>query len=262
MFSKIVYAQDIEKINVVVTIAPLAYFVEEIGKDRVDVSVMVPSGADPHSYEPSVSQMKKIDKADIYVKIGTAIDFEIDWLDKLFDLNKNMRNCDSSLGINADDPHIWLSVEYAKIISKNIKDTLVGFDPDNKDFYEKNTLDLIQRLDDLKKEINLKLSGLKNRSFLVIHPAWEYFAQDFNLKQFVVEYEGKEPGPKAMAEIINNAKQNNIKVVFVSPQFSKKSAQVIASEIGGRVEEIDPLAYDYIENLRKAADLIQLKIKN
>jgi len=266
------------KLNVFVSITPQAFFVESIGGDKVDVSVMIPPGGNPHTYEPTPSQLTKLSKSLLYVKVGSGVEFELEWMDKLASLNKRMRICDSSKGVKlismdehdheeegndddehhhehtGNDPHIWLSPNNAIIMAMNIKEALINIDPENKDYYQQKTTELIMQLDDLKREVNTKLADLSSRTFLIFHPAWGYFASDFNLNQIAAEHMGKEPSPKQLMQVINQAKKLNIKVIFASPQFDQKSAKVIANEIKGTVELIDPLSKDYFNNLRKAAN--------
>jgi zinc transport system substrate-binding protein len=154
------------------------------------------------------------------------------------------------------DPHVWLSPNNAIIMATNIKEALIQRDPANKEYYQQNTNELIMKLYDLKREIDAQLSSLPSRTFLIFHPAWGYFAADFNLTQVSVEYCGKDPTPKQMAKLIKEAKEIGAKVIFAAPQFSQRSADAIASEIKGRVVLIDPLAKDYVNNLRKAAQAL------
>jgi zinc transport system substrate-binding protein len=264
-----------EKINVATTIMPLKYFIEEIGGDKVFVTVMVTPGANPHTYEPTPNQMRLLSNVDLYVKAGSGIEFELAWMDKIKRLNKKMIICDSSKGIRLipmgehactkghgedahyhgqGDPHIWLSPNNAILMAANIRNALIELDPEGKKFYTKNFSNLAIRLDSLKQEINDKLRVMGNRKFLVFHPSWGYFADDFGLIQIAAECSGKEPTPRQLKRLIQQAQGENIKVVFASPQFSRKSAQVIANEIGGRVVIIDPLSGDYINNLRETAE--------
>ena len=248
-----------EKISVVVTIPPQAEFVKRIGGERVEVSSMVPQGANPHTYEPTPSQLMNVSKAEMYVKMGSGIEFEIAWMDKIASMNRNMLIVDCSNGIELleedgkTDPHIWLSPKNAKIIVENICKGLIQIDPANKTYYERNKEAYLNELDALDKEISQILSN--HKKFIVYHPAWSYFAKDYGLEQISVEEGGKEPSPEHITRIIEEARRNNIKTVFASPQFKEK-AEVIAREIGGRVVEIDPLAENYIENIRNFAKAI------
>lgn len=245
-----------EMMGVMVTIFPLVDFVENVGKDKVEVTVMVPPGVSPHTYEPTPSQLRELSKAKIYVKVGSGVEFELVWMNKLIEVNKNMLICDSSRGVQlmGKDPHIWLSPLNAKIQVENIYEALVKIDPTNKEYYAQNKENYLKKLDELDRKIGDGLSGIKNRKFMVFHPAWGYFARDYDLEQIPIEKEGKEPTARGLAKIIKQAKTNSITVVFVSPQFSTESAETIAKEIGGRVAFINPLARDYVTNMHTVLD--------
>jgi len=261
-----------EKIIVGVTILPQAEFVEKIGGDKVKVVVMVPPGASPHTYEPTPNQMIDLSNAKMYAAVGSGIEFEIAQMDKIRDVNKDMLVINCSNGIEFmemlkdeeeheehhhkgnKDPHVWLSVKNAKIMVKNIYDGLVKIDPENKEYYKTNMEAYIAELDKVDKEISEKLSNLSNRKILVYHPAWGYFCRDYNLTQIAIEKEGKEPTPQGIQNLIKQAKENDIHVIFTSPQFSTKNAEVIANEINGSVVPINPLAKNYTENMYRIAD--------
>jgi len=258
------------KIGVATTILPQAEFVRNLGGNKVEVTVMVPPGANLHIYEPTPAQMKELARAKLYVMTGSGVEFELAWMDKIIQSNKNLVVVDCSKGIqliemkehnhedikgtekepyHGKDPHIWLSPKNAKIMVENIYVGLVKVDPVNKDFYNQNKIKYLQQLDKLNKKIKDGLKDIQNRNFMVFHPAWGYFAKDYNLKQLPVEIEGKEPSAKDISYLIDIARKNNIKVVFVSPQFNPKSAAVIAQGIGGKIVFIDPLAENYIQNM-------------
>ncbi len=260
-----------QKIIVAVTIAPQKEFVEAIGGDRVEALLMVPPGASPHTYEPTPGQLSKLEKAKVYAKVGSGVEFELAWLDNLLSLNTDMLVVDCSRDIALQkitaphiedhqndqngnlDPHIWLSPANARIMAGNITQGLIQVDPANKSYYEDNRDEYLSRLIALENEINDSLSSITTRIFMVYHPAWGYFASSFNLTMIPVEEEGKTPTPAGLAHLIDQAKEYKIKIVFVSPQYSIQSAEVIAAEIGGTVVLIDPLAEDYIDNLRSVA---------
>ncbi|AQU03014.1 MAG: zinc ABC transporter substrate-binding protein [Dehalococcoides mccartyi] len=245
------------KLKIAVSIVPLKEFTQQIAGDKAEVILMVPPGAEPHTYQPLPSQMVDISQADMYVKLGSDFGFEQTWISKILALNHSMLMVDSSVNITLEsspegdgaDPHIWLSPRNAIQMVKNITTGLMSLDPENKSYYAANRDAYLAKLEQLDNEITLALSHLHNRTFLVFHPAWAYFARDYNLKELSIEIEGKEPTPQQMIEIIDLAIQNNISIVFASPQFSSRSAESIASEIGGQVIMIDPLAQDYIKNM-------------
>jgi zinc transport system substrate-binding protein len=232
----------------------------------------VPPGADPHTYELTPSQMMKVSKAKMYAKVGSGVEFELAWMDKIIEQNKAMLVTDCSKGIQmremeeyyhdedtgehhrGEDPHIWLSPQNAKLMVGNICSGLVQVDPQNEAYYTRNRDEYLMKLDALDKDIQAGLSKVINRRFMVFHPAWGYFARDYNLEQIPIAIGGKEPSAKDIANLIQKAKELGIKIIFAEPQFNPRSAETIAKEIGGRVVFIDPLAEDYISNMRLVLD--------
>jgi len=259
------------KTVVAVTILPQAGFVEAIGGDKVEVVVMVPPGASPHTYEVTPDQMTKLSNAKMYAKVGSPVEFELAWMDNLIAVNKSMLVVDCSQGIDLTksqdpdepglDPHIWLSVRNAKIMAQNICDGMVQVDAANKSYYEKNCANYLENLTKLDSELTNDLSGVKNRNFIVFHPAFGYFARDYNLQQIGVEQDGKEPDADYIVRLIKEAKAHGIRVVFVSPQYSTRSAESIAKEIGGKVVIIDPLAKDFVDNMRAIESAMKQAMK-
>jgi zinc transport system substrate-binding protein len=252
-----------EKIGVVVTVGPQAEFVKKIGGEKVKVTVMVPPGADPHTYEPLPSQMEAVSDAKIYDEVGSGIEFELSWMDKIIGLNPHMKVVNCSQGIvflpsseqgESNDPHVWVSPKKAKIMVENIYQGLIQVDPANMNYYTKNRNEYFHQLDLLDEDITLTLAQKKNTKIMVYHPAWGYFCHDYSLQQIAIQSQGKEPTPQGIASLIDQARKENITVIFVSPQFSTSNAQVIANEIGGRVVVVDELNINYLENMRKVAE--------
>lgn len=251
-------------IGVTVTVPPQAEFVESVGGDRVGVTIMVPAGADPHTYAATPGQLAALSRSRMYAKVGTPVEFELAYMDKIVAVNKAMLVVDCSRGVELGasedpdepgmDPHIWTSAANARIMVENICDGLVQIDPASRVYYEQNRDSYLQRLDALYSETRDKLADVRERAFIVLHPAWGYFARDYDLEQIPIEVEGKEPSVQDISRIIEAAEERNIKVVFASPQFNPQMAQVIAHEIGGTVLFIDPLARDYIDNMHAVAN--------
>ncbi len=270
-----------DKVQVVVSILPQQYFVKRIGGDNVAVSVMVGPGDEPHTYEPKSEQLKALSQADTYMRI--QVDFEQAWMDRIQALNSKMLIVDTTQGIeripiaahhhgdeethHADegekdtaakdteiehpDPHIWLSPQRVKIQARTIYNALVDLDPDNKPEYQENLQRFLTDIDALDAEIRNTLEGVQTRKFMVFHPAWGYFARDYGLEMIPVEVGGTEPSAAELAALITQAKAENIKVIFAQPAFSTKDAETIARQIGGEVVPLDPLAPDWLENLRQ-----------
>ncbi|MBT9148946.1 MAG: Manganese-binding lipoprotein MntA [Dehalococcoidia bacterium] len=277
-----------EKIGVIVSILPLADFVENIGGERVAVTVMVPPGADPHTFAPTPGQLLEVSKAKIFIKVGAGLKFEMVWMDKIIEQNREMLVVDSSHGIElmemvahdhheeqehkdeqhhegkdheeehhdhyGMDPHIWFSPRNVMMMVQNIRDGLIKIDPEQADFYIENTERYLQELDALDRYIRERLDGFLNRYFLVYHPAFGYFARDYNLTQLAIEHEGKEPTPKVIMDVIDLARKYNLSYVFVSPQYPVRRAEVIARAINGQTALMDELPRYFILSMRSMTD--------
>ncbi|WP_319508897.1 metal ABC transporter solute-binding protein, Zn/Mn family [uncultured Methanolobus sp.] len=270
-------ASDSDKKIVVVSILPQAEFVEKIAGDNVEVVIMVPPGASPHSYEPTPSQLTDLSNAGMYAMVGSGITIEDVLMEKITDLNPDMLVVDCSEGITLIemvahshdeeehdheeegglDPHIWTSPDNVEIMVENIYQGLVEVDPDNQETYLANKNAYLAELDELDEQIQTTLEGKEGSSFMVYHPAWGYFANHYGITQVAVEIEGKEPSVQDMQDIIDEANEEGIKVIFVQSGFSTVSAEAIASEIDGEAVEVDPLAKDYIDNLAKVAEAFE-----
>lgn len=242
-----------EKIRVVVSILPQVEFLERIGGEKVEICLMIPTGESPTTYEPTPNQLAYISKAEIYARVGPDFVFELAWMDRILSLNPSLRVLDCSEGIDRipGDPHTWLSPKLTKRIIENLCQGLVKLDPENMDYYVGNRDNYLLELSQLDKNFTQVLAKRKNRKFLVYHPAWTYFARDYNLEQIAIEKEGKDPSLKWIIRLIHQAKQHKIKTIFASPQFNTRNAEVISKEIGGKVVFIDPLEKNYLNGMKK-----------
>jgi len=284
----------VKNISVFVSIVPQKYFVQQIGKDLIDIQVMVNPGANPATYEPTSKQMIKLSKADIYFAVG--VPFEKIWLKKISSINpkmkilhtdqninkivmstnylhidknqelykKNYYNKDKEKKIHKSinyDPHIWLSPQLVKIQAQSIMESLRDIDSKNRNFYENNFIDFSKRIDQLDDNLKKIFKDKKGLEFMVFHPAWGYFAKAYGIRQVPVEIEGKAPKPAHLKELIQYARNRGIRVVFVQPQFSTKSVKILAKEIKGQIIFADPLAEDWMTNLRKVADNFKAALK-
>jgi zinc transport system substrate-binding protein len=270
---------------VFVSILPQKFFVQKIAGDLADVSVLVMPGASPHTYEPSPRQMAELAAARAYFSIGVT--FEDVWLKRIRAANPDMPVIPTDAGIvkmpmpahgHAEhdmekpdgheeethhdqgilDPHVWLSPDGARLVAENTCKGLSALDPAHADAYRANTDALLREIDRVDAEARRALASLPegHRSFMVFHPSWGYFARHYGLTQIPIESEGREPSPRGLAEVIEQGRALGITVIFVQPQFSEKSASVIAAEIGAQIAVLDPLAEDWTATMTRAAQSI------
>lgn len=285
--------QDVEKIVVFTSIVPQTYFVKRIGGERIEVQALVKPGNSPATYEPSPRQMAALSNAKLFFRIG--VPFENGFIPKIKAVIKGLRIVDTRNGIElrkmtahhydedgheeehhdhdahsghdeheheghhhgGKDPHIWLSPRLVKIQARTIADALIEVEPDSKALFEKNLNAFLSDLDQLDSELSDALAPVSGQTFMVFHPAWGYLADDYGLKQESIEIEGKDPSAQRLAQIAEMAKNEDVRVIFVQPQFSKESATNIAESIGGAVIAIDPLSPDYLNNMQHIANTVR-----
>ncbi|WP_066116978.1 metal ABC transporter solute-binding protein, Zn/Mn family [Geminocystis sp. NIES-3709] len=280
---------DENKLNLTVSILPQKYFVEKIGGELVTVNVMVEPGIAAETYEPLPQQLANLSQSSAY--ISTGVPFEETWLEKIKSANPQIPIINSGEGIdkmpmvyhdheeeghshedkeknhdrkegNTFDPHIWLSPKLAKIQAQNIYQELVKLDPKNEAIYKQNLDKFLTEIVELDRQISQKFADIDRRKFMIYHPAWSYFAKDYNLEQISIELEGQEATSGELANLIKQAKADNIKVVFAQPQFTTKTVDSFAREIGGEVILLDDLAENWSENLLQVADKLAQSMKN
>jgi len=252
------------KILVVASILPLADFTRQVGGDRAQVETLVPPGASPHTYELTPTQLQAVSRAKVLVLNGIGLEY---WADKMISAanNPNLVVVKTAEGLDiiggdehapGGNPHVWLSPRNAVHQVERIRDALVRADPAGAETYSANADRYIGELNALYREIHDTVAMFRNRKFIAFHAAWVYVARDYGLEQAAVveTTPGKEPSPAEIAEIVRTAKAIGAKAIFAEPQFSSKSAAVIAEESGAQVLFLNPLGlppdYRYIDLMR------------
>ena len=282
-------ATEIPVVSAFCSIAPQEFFVQRVGGDLVSVGVLVGPGQSPHTFEPTPRQMADLAESDVYFAIG--LPFEDRLLGRVEELSSRIRIVDTSEGIprrrvedarrhdgehradrhegahaadHADsahgsdhgglpDPHTWLNPRLAAMQARNICRALKDLLPEYAEELEANLSQLLRDLDALDAELTDALGPLAGESIYVFHPAFGYFTDAYGLRQVPIELGGMEPSARELAGLIEHATAEGVRVIFVQPQFSTRSASAIAEEIGGAVVPIDPLSADYMNNLRTIA---------
>lgn len=246
-----------EPIKVLVSILPQADFVQQVGGDRVQVTVLIPPGANPEEYEMSPRQIQRISEADLYFAVGD-IPFEAINFERIKSANPSMAvinapGTDDRAAGGHHDPHVWLSPKSALAQVETIYEALGGIDADNKEVFLNNKNSYAAQLESLDGQIRELLSDRKRDYFLVYHPAWSCFAQEYGLTELAIEKEGKEPTAFEMRNIITTAREKGVKSVLATPQHSTRSAEAVAKQLEGQVKIVDPLPEDYIQGMLETA---------
>ena len=255
-----------DKPVITVTIEPLRYFTEAIAGDNFNVISMVPKGSSPETYDPTPQQLVDLAKSKAYFRIG-YIGFEQTWMDKLTDNTPHLQFFDTSiqddehqhlLGV---EPHVWSSAYNAQIIAGNIVNALCAIDKGNEEVYMERYKSLCNQIEHTDSLICHMLSAPNaDRAFMIYHPALSYFARDYGLHQISIEENGKEPSPSHLKNLIDTCKKEKVRVIFVQPEFDRRNAEIIAKQTGTKVIPINPLSYDWEEEMLNIAK--ELVVKN
>ncbi|MFM1891671.1 MAG: hypothetical protein RLZ44_748 [Pseudomonadota bacterium] len=254
-------------LRVFVSVLPLQTLVARVGGEAVQVEVLVGPGHSPATYEPSPQQMAALAEATLFLRIG--VPFEQAWMARIAAANPQLRVVDGRDGMllrqvadhhghahEALDPHVWTDPQRVRILVARLGDLLSELLPLQAARFRANAARLDAELVALDGELEQILACVQDRRFLVFHPAWGYLAERYGLEQVVIEVEGKEPGAKALAELIERARAQGLRRVLVQPQFSSRGATVVAAALQGQVVVADPLAPDLLANLRRVAQTI------
>lgn len=248
---------------VVASIAPLADFARQVGSKHVEVYLMVPSSASPHTYQITPGQMDAVSQARVLVLNGVGLEY---WAKKVVDAAGNphlavVRTAEGLPIIGSEDehepggnPHVWLDPIYAVHQVEAIRDAFVKTDPANAAAYRANAAKYVAKLRALDGKTRSRVKQFRSRRFIAFHPAWVYFARRYGLEQAAVieEWPGKEPSPSKIKEIVQTAKRLKARAIFAEPQLSPKAAQVVAEEAGAKVLILNPLggpSGGYIETM-------------
>ena len=257
------------KLTVAVSIAPQAWLVQQIGGEHVEVITITKPGDSPATYQPNDAEISRLMHAAAYFRIG--VPFENGrWFQAVREA-KTIHIVDTRKGITlrsmaadgdkahdhgGDDPHIWLSPPLLKVQAETVAAALCQLNPDHEAAYRANLATVSATLDATDETIRSILLPIKGRAFFVFHPSWGYFADAYGLQQIAIETDGKDPSDHELTSLQAAARGAGARVIFVQPQISGRSAQAVAKSIGGRVQELDPLAPNVPMNLVHAAQVI------
>ena len=255
---------------IAVSIQPQRYLLEQLAGDHFKVVCLLAQGSNPESYEPSMKHLMNLEKSEAYFCIGN-IGFELAIVEKAKEENPGLRLFDNSKDVplihgghdctehghsHEVDPHIWTSVRNARVIAKNMHDALVELDPGHAADYDRNLAKLGERLAQLDAELTSRLDTVSVRSFLVWHPSLSYFARDYGLHQISIEYNGKEAPVSHLKEEIDVARASGARVFFYQKEFDTRQITTINEQIGARMVTINPMNYEWEEEMRNIANAL------
>lgn len=218
-------------------------FTREIAGDNVDVHNMVPSGTEPHDWEPTVQDMAKLNDADAVFYNGLNMESWINKVQNSLDASKFVCLSDGvNVSDTASDPHIWLNPQNVKIMCEKIYTTLSQIDPDNKATYEENYNNYVTKLDKLDNDFKTTIEPLPNKNIVVSHQAYSYLCNAYGLEQVAIDgiSADSEPSPDKMMSLINFVKTNNVKYIFYEELVSQKTAETLSSETGAKLLPLNP----------------------
>jgi zinc transport system substrate-binding protein len=246
--------------TIIVTIEPQRYFAEQLVDTSFLVVSMVAPGISPETYDPNPAQIAQIAHSKAYFCIG-HIGFEEVWIDNLKKNNPGLLFYDNSKGIDwivpennttrhsHPDPHTWTSPQEALIIARNMFDALLEIDPANQVFYQANLENLLRKIEETDRTIRSYLDNSSQKAFIIYHPTLTYFARYYGLTQYVMEVDGKEPTPEQLKKLVDLVKEKNLKTIFIQQEFDRKNAEFLAREAGCRLVVINPLSYNWCDEM-------------
>lgn len=253
-----------------VSIAPYKFLAQRIAGENFDVAAVVPTAANPHSFEPTAKQVQEISRGEVWFRIGESFEGKVlpilqkhnsellvqDLRDGISLIEDRHSLACSKCSMDHLDRHIWLSPKLAAEQAALIEQALSKKFPESQPLFQANCRKLKEELLSLDTEIQAILKNVRKRTILVSHPAFAYFCKDYGLEQLSIEYEGKDPRPKHLEEILKRAVSESMEVALALPQHNNKGAQMIAEKLHMSIHLIDPYSPDYFETMRKLAHLI------
>lgn len=255
---------------ITVSIEPQKFLLEQIVGDEVQVRCLLSDGANPETYDPSMTHMLNLQKSLAYMRMGN-IGFEAALIDKIHESHPDLAIYNTSLGVTpitgthshgdhddkSVDPHTWTSVKNAKIIARNMLEAMVEIDPDKKRTYQANYEHFAARLDSLDNAITAKLAPHAGETFMVWHPSLSYFARDYGMNQLVVGgHEQKEQSVGELRSAVDLARESGARVFFIQTDLDSRHVTAINSEIGANDVIINPLSYQWESEITRIADAL------
>ncbi|WP_185957496.1 metal ABC transporter solute-binding protein, Zn/Mn family [Saccharicrinis carchari] len=252
--------------SISVSIQPQKYLVQQLLGEDVAVNVLIPKGSSPATYAPSPVQMKELGESEVYLRIG-HIGFEQAWTERIAEINPDLKIVDTSIGISyingedyvhgdhvhkgGIDPHVWTSPKSMLTVLANTRQALLSIFPEKREEILKRSTAIEQKVKTLDNEFKTKCESLTNKSFYIFHPAYTYLARDYGLEQISIEHKGNEPSAQWLRKLIDKAREQNIKAIFIQEEFDKRNAEILAAELNIPTVQVNPLSVDWENEMRQ-----------
>jgi len=252
------------RLQVVATVAPIAGLVDRIAPGIAEVTVMIPPGASPVTYEPSLSRVRAAASADLYVSVGhPAFAWENTWLAGLLEQGDAVVIPGSEdCAIVHDDPHVWLSLPCTRSIAERVAEAIRRARPEAAESIATSLAELLSEMDHLRFVADSALGSSRGGTFLTLHPAWGYLAEEYDLRQLaILEHGSGDAGPAALARVVGEARALGLTNVLVQPQFSAEAALLVAQELGGKPIVLDPLARDWSTSFLRTVHVLSDQVR-
>lgn len=260
-----------ERPIILVSVPPYLYFVKKIAEDTVLAESLIPSGANPHLYEPTPKQVQLQKQAILWLKLGEKADQKAQRIFQemtspplILDLTEDVvllpykdANDPCCSYSSTKDLHIWLSPKIIQMQAKKITQILIQLFPIYTELYKSNLNKLLKELEQVDQELTTLIKNKQTKAILVSHPAFAYFCKDYNLEQISLEEEGKECLPQYIPELLHKIKTLGIDGIIIEPQHGSKAAKLVAQKLAIPIYLIDPYSEDYIENLKRLAEAVK-----
>ena len=237
-------APSSNKISITASFYPLAYFVEQVGGDRVKVQSITPNGTEPHDFEPTPQDIITLRSSRVFFYNGSGVDA---WADRvqpeLTAAGVKVVTASQAVSLIRQDPHIWLDPVRARQIAELVRDTLIVVDPSGADYYRVRFIELSGRLTVLDTDYTKNLANCATRDVIVSHDAFNYLAQRYHIElQAIAGLSPEaEPSAKRLSELAQLIKEKKIKTVFFESLVPSHLAETLAKETGATTDVLNPI---------------------
>lgn len=269
------------QLKIITSVFPLQEFAMAVAGERGEVDLLLPPGAEIHTWKPRASDIIKLSSADLFMYIGASLE---PWLNDILSsvTAANLRILEASQGLSLisqsgnehdqhehkkkiDDPHIWLDFEYDQMIVDRIEEVLSEIDPEGESLFKKNAAIYKKKLQELDQKYREGFQNCLRRTFILGgHAAFAYIAERYSLKQISLYglSPDSKPTPKHLVEVIELAKKYETKVIYFESYVSDELAKVMAKEVGAKTLVLNSGANITKEQMKLGVTFLEIMKNN